>query len=483
MKEPGCRIESVKGLPIRLRHAVVGLVLGVLAGCATYQAAPLDPRQTADQFKARRLDDRQLRDQLARLLPQAGTSWPPQSWDRGELLAVALLQNPELAAARTRVEAALAREITAAQMVSPDLTLQSEYAARREMHPWLYGLSLDWLLRTPRQRNLEREIARADTTNMRSQVMDQTWAIRRALNAALSDWEGARRRLTLLDRLAEEQNRLLTLEKDRVRAGEDSPSETVTAEQASMEVEQQQAQLRATANVAQAAVAKALGLPPEDLDGMLFAWSDWGAPPPVSEAERGGAREQALLSRADLRVAIGEYAITEARLKLAVARQYPRLTVSPGYYWDHGIAKFPFDVGFTLPVNGNKGEIAAAQADRELAGKRLLALQADIYGEITAGERAESLARASADAAERRLETARRQLQQTDLGLRLGESDVLERVGAEILSIRAELEVLEMRGRLQAARNDLEDVLHAPLSGPEIALAKSSYGLSRGVGS
>jgi outer membrane protein TolC len=456
------------------RLALVGLMLGVLIGCATYEAAPLDPKRTADQFRARRLEDRQLREQLVRILPQAGASWPPQSWDRGELLAVALLQNPGLAVARAQVEAALAREITAAQPINPDLTLQSEYAAHQEMHPWLYGLSLAWLLRSPERRNLEVGIARSDTANMRGRLMDQTWTIRHALNTALSDWEGARRRLTLLDRLAVAQDRLLTLEKDRVRAGEDSPSETVTAEQARIDVEQQQAQLKATVNVAQAAAAKALGLPPDALDEMVFAWPEWGTPPPVSEQERSTAREQALLSRADLGVAIGEYTIAEAHLKLAVARQYPQLTLNPGYYWDHGIAKFPLDVGLTLPVNGNKGEIAEARTARDVAGKHLLALQADIYVAISAAERAEDLARAGAETAGRRLETARRQLQQSDLGVRLGETDVLERVGAEILSIRAELEVVEMQERLQAARNELEDVLHAPLSGPEMALAKAS---------
>jgi outer membrane protein, heavy metal efflux system len=465
------------------RLALVGLMLGVLISCATYEAAPLDPKRTADQFRARRLDDQQLQEQLVRIVPQAGDSWPPQSWDRGELLAVALLQNPELAVARAEVGSAQAREITAAQPVIPDLTLQSEYAAHQEMHPWLYGLSLEWLLRSPERRRLERGIARSDTANMRNRLMVQTWAIRHALNTALSDWEGARRRLALLDRLAVAQDRLLTLEKDRVRAGEDSPSETVTAEQARIDVEQQQAQLKATVNVAQAAAAKALGLPPDALDAMMFVWPEWGAPPPVSEREREAAREQALLSRADLGVAIGDYAIAEAHLKLAVARQYPQITLSPGYYWDHGIAKFPFDVGFTLPVNGNKGEIAEARAAREVAGKHLLALQATIYGEISAAERAENLARTGAETAERRLETARRQLQQSDLGVRLGETDVLERVGAEILSIRAELEVVEMQERLQGARNDLEDVLHTPLSGPEMALAKAADGLAPGVGS
>jgi outer membrane protein TolC len=219
------------------------------------------------------------------------------------------------------------------------------------------------------------------------------------------------------------------------------------------------------------------------LDTVQFVWPDWGVPPSISENESHEVRERALLSRADLQAAIGEYSIAEAQFKLAVKRQYPQLTLGPGYYWDHGINKFPLDVGLTVPLNGNKGEIAEARAARDVAGKRMLAVQAEIYGEIAAAERAERLARTSTDTAERRLENARHQAAQSELSLHLGESNAMERVGAEVLAIRAELEVLEMRAQLQTARNDLEDVLHAPMSGPEIALAKSPDSMAIGAGS
>jgi CRISPR system Cascade subunit CasA len=193
----------------------------------------------------------------------------------------------------------------------------------------------------------------------------------------------------------------------------------------------------------------------------------------VDEDRRRETREQALLTRADLGQAMATYAAAEAKLQESVARQYPQFVLSPGYYWDHGIAKFPFNVGFTLPFNRNKGEIAEARAGRELAGQRMLALQADIYGEIVAAERAEHIARASADAAEQQLAAARRQKQTADLGFRLGAADSEDQVGADILTMRAELEVLLMRGELQNSRNSLEDALHAPLTGPELALPKS----------
>jgi outer membrane protein, heavy metal efflux system len=454
----------------------------MLTACTHYQAAPIVPERSAEEFAARRLTEIPLRDELMRLMPETVTTWPPRVWDRAELLAVALTQNPQLAVARAQIKAAQARQITAAQAPNPDLTLQSEYA-RNDAHPWLYGIDLNWLLRSPQRRRLDREIAALDTGNARLRLMEEAWAVRSALAAALSDWESGRRRLILLQRLAAAQDRLLALEKDRVDAGEDAPSDLLPAEQARIQVERDEAELHLGVDAAQVAAAKALGLPPQALDDVRFEWSDWGEPPPVEDARQRETREKALLSRADLGQAIGDYSAAESRLQLSIARQYPQFTLSPGYYWDHGIAKFPFDVGFTLPFDGNRGEIAEARAGRELAGQRMLAVQSTIYSEIISAERAEHIARASTEAAERQLESARHQQQSTDLELRLGAADRPAQIAAEITTLRAQLELLQMRALLQNSRNTLEDALHAPLSGPELALAKSMSSMVSGAGS
>src|ERR1700722_3150985 len=429
------------------RRMALYFLMGTFAGCIEYHPAPLVPARGAEDFAARRLDAVQLRGELQRLMPQAST-WPPQEWDRAELLAVALTQNPQLAVARAQVAETRSREITAAQAPNPDLTLQSEYA-RHDAHPWLYGVELNWLLRTPERRRLDTEVARLETGNARLQLMDEAWSVRNALAGALSAWERGRRRASLLDRLASAQDRLIALEQRRVEAGEDPPGELLISRQARIQIEQHQAELREAVDAAQAAAAKALGLPPQALDGIAVAWPDWGAPPAMGEAAQGEARERALLSRADLGQAIGDYATAEAKLQLSVARQYPQFVLSPGYYWDHGIAKFPLDVGFTLPLNRNQGEIAEARAGREVAGQRMLALQSDIYGEIIAAERAERIARTSTDAAQRQLEAARRQKQTADLGVSLGAANVQDQVAADILAMRAELEVIERRAQLQ----------------------------------
>ena len=161
------------------RYRAVISLIGVFAGCVQYHPAPLALKGGADEFAARRLTEIPLRDEILRLMPQAAATWPPREWDRAELLVVALTQNPQLAVARAQVRATLSHEITAAQAPNPELILQSEYA-RHDRHSWLYGVSLNWLLRSPERRRLDSGIARLDTDNVRLQLMDQAWAVRSA---------------------------------------------------------------------------------------------------------------------------------------------------------------------------------------------------------------------------------------------------------------------------------------------------------------
>lgn len=445
--------------------------LATLTGCTQYHAAPLAPERSAEQLAARRLSDQQLGRAVRRLLPQVAASWPLAQWDRGELLAVALVSNPRLAIAQAQEQAAVARERTAGELPNPGLTLESEYRNEAQK-TWEYGLYFDWLLPSPGRRRLARQIARIQTDNTHLQLMEEAWAVRRGLTAALSDWESARRRGALLEQLAAAQDRLAALEQQRVRAGEDAPGELVSVEGARMQIRQQLSESRMLAAAAQSAAAQALGMPPAALDGLALSWPDWGSPPPVDTAQRRRLQELALLSRPDLAALIGDYAIAERQLRLAIARQYPDITLEPGYYWDHGVVKWPANLGLTLPINGNRSEIATARGARDVAGKRMLALQADIYSQIAAAERAEALAREATAAAESQLQSAQRQLAQSRLSLSLGASAALEEVSAEILVVQAQLAVLQMRTQLQAARNELEDAMHLPLSGPELALAQ-----------
>jgi len=463
-------VAVAPGGTVRLSIALATLALGA---CATYTPAPIEPATTAAAFAARRLDAPALRESVARVLPAAAEPWPPAAWDRAGLLAVALADNGSLAVARAEVEAALAAKITAGETPNPTLGLQTEYA-RHEPDQWLYGISFDFLLPHRAVRAIDLDMAELGAAGARADLMEKTWDVRRALVAALSDRESARRRLDATMRLAEAQDRLIELQRRRVDAGEDTPTDLNASQAARLDTEQQTASARADVVAADAALAAALGMPAAALDGIAIAWPDWGAPPALGSDAVASAREAALLSRADLAAAIDAYATAEKKLERAIARQYPQFELKPGYYWDHGIAKWPFEVDFALPVfNRNEGEIAEAKAAREVAGQKLLALQAGIYGEVDAALRADAVAAESLDTARRRGESLRPQLAHAEAALKLGAGDSIDRTNAEVLVLRAELEAVQAAAQRQAARNALEDALHAPLSGPELALAKA----------
>jgi hypothetical protein len=372
----------------RARSLLPALAALLLTACATYQPAPIDPAASAQHFAARRLDTQELRAQVAELLPQA-----PRNRGHRQRGTVPNCSPPRWRSTRNlRSRAPRSKPLSrhgdhCRPEPESELTLQSEYA-HQEPHPWLYGLSLDLLLRSSTRRQLDADLARLETSTARWQLMDGAWGVRRALITALSDWQAAMQRMTFLDRLAAGQDRLISLERQRVSAGEDTADELLIVSQARIGIEQQQAQARSETTAALAALAAAVGVTPSALDGLAFDWTDWGSPPPATPARLQELGEQALRARSDLAGAIDEYAAAETRLHQAVVRQYPQFQLSPGYYWDHGIAKFPFDVGFTLPLfNRSEGEIAEARAAREVAGQRMLAVQAEIIGAIAAAER------------------------------------------------------------------------------------------------
>jgi outer membrane protein TolC len=464
----------------RCAALIINLAI-MLCGCVAYRAAPLDPHASAERFAARRLEEPAVRNAIEYWLPQFTAAWPPPRWDRATLLAVALAQSPQLAVARAQTRFVESQELLADQPLNPDLKLQSEYA-RREAHPWLYGLSTSWIVRSGQVRSVQRQAARLATDGSRLQSMNQAWAVRQALADALSMRESARRRLALLDQLSSLQEQLIDGQRQRIAAGEDAPGEVLLLQQGRTEIQQQQAETRALAAAAEAAAAKALGLPVQALEGLQFDWPDWGDPPPVVEDRWNQVREQALLARADLDVAIQEYAATELRLRHAILRQYPQFEFSPGYYWDHGIAKLPFDVSFAVPFNRLRGEIATANADREVSAQRMLALQADIFGDIDAASHAESEARNSLDVARQQMQYALHAQRVIETRLRVGDADLQERLTAQVLIARAELQMLERRAQLQHSRNALEDALHSPLSGPELALARAWSASTAGAG-
>src|ERR1700676_918079 len=173
-------------------HGVLAALLAVLTACPSAPPGPPpEPSRTAAAFAARRLD----------ALPADGV---PEWFD------AALRLNPQLAEGRAHVFAVAAAERTAAEHPNPAMDLFGEYvdtAARSGA--WLYGVSLDFLLRRPGDRARARRNAAVQTAVAESDLAEAIWHVRASLRLALLDVASARDEAALLETLVGERQALL----------------------------------------------------------------------------------------------------------------------------------------------------------------------------------------------------------------------------------------------------------------------------------
>jgi len=87
-------------------------------------------------------------------------------------------------------------------------------------------------------------------------------------------------------------------------------------------------------------------------------------------------QEISLTKRLDLRKALSNYAIAEAKLKLEVADQYPDYTFSPAYLYEFGIQLWSLGIDSIIKsVDRNKALITKAEKFRELEASKVISLQ------------------------------------------------------------------------------------------------------------
>ena len=446
----------------------------VVAGCAQHAPRPLPPAQTLAAYEARQIDDAGLAERVVARFPQLGKEWPPKRWNRAQLLAVALEQNPQLAVARAERAVADATANTTGLREPIGLTAQLEYA-RRERSPWLYGLGLEIAIGGGERRRLDRALADQDTLAAQARLEGKAWQVRAGLMQAMSARIAALAASDLGARRVDLQRARVELAVQRIDAGEDAALQALPAREALREAEAEVDDARADAQHAIDALAAVLGLPRAEVSRIELDWNDWGMPPDVSEEEILRVREHALLSRSDLAEAIAQHDAGELALQREVVRQRPAFVLAPGYAWDHGIVKLPLGLGMTLPrLDGNRAAIDAALAARELAAARLMATQASVLAAIDGARVAEALASTQSRAAAQRVDAARRHALQQATALRLGAVDRGETIAADLVVLEAERDALRRRHQHETARLELEDSLHAPLSGPELTLPRNA---------
>ena len=428
--------------------AFAGAIL-ISAGCTPYVAAPVLLESYPEAIESRQLDEK----------PVGAT------WTGGDLLAAALTRNASVAQAAAKYRTAAAAIKTSRVAPSMTLTLTAEYA-KSEPKSWLYGLGSDIPLDIGGRRGERLNAADLAAVQALYDYGEAVWTVRTGLARARADRLSADVETALAERLEAVRHARADRLDRRVAAGEDDRSLALIARTDLAIAHRRVADARARRVQADAALAHALGVPIAAVVDLSLA--------PIEPPPQG-------LTRRDVLKAVVDYDVAESALRLEVAKQYPEIHVGPGYTYDHGVAKLPFNLGLVLPpMDLNRASIAQAEAKRAEAGRSLEAVQASALGAVDKAWAALGAARITqASTRERDLPVAQRLAEAAARAARAGEADRVDDLGAQATLIEAELAVLDARRAAATANVDLEDALRVPFDPAETTLLQDA---SRALG-
>ena len=467
------RAGGLQGCP---SPALISCGCLLLAGCAQFVPMPIEPGDNLRGLEGRTLSDPRLGQYAGTVLKGECPAWPPGAWDLRTLTLAALYFHPDMEAARARLALAEAGKITAGQRPNPTLSVGPSLNETMILpSPWLVTASLDVPIETAGKRGHRLAQARHLSEAAAHGVATAAWGVRSRLRAALLEAWAAEESGRLLEQQLAAQGEVVRLVEGRLAAGGAAPAdvsrERVTLERARMDA------LDARNRRAQATVrlAGALGVSPKALEGVALSFDAFtGTPREVPVAE---ARRRALLSRADIRASLSEYAATESALRLEIAKQYPDVRLGPGYEFDQGDHKWGLGLNIELPLlNRNRGPIAEAEARRRGAAAAFNGLQASVLGEIEGALAEQEAARQKVAAAEELVSQLARQERLARGSFKAGEVSREAVAAATVERTSAALAQFEARVRWAESQGRLESALQSPLDMPPPTRSPSSRG-------
>lgn len=449
-----------------VRGCLILACAGQLAACAHFRPQPLSAGASIAGFESRSLETPGLRAFLAAnhvAAPAGGAAWSLKA-----LTLTAFYYQPALAEARDKLLAAQAAEITAGERPNPSLSVTPSYDAGvpGAIHPWIVPLSFDWPIETAGKRGYRLAEAQHLAAAARWDLVGTVWRVRSRLRAAILELYAAHQSELLLQRDESTRERVFRLLEGQLEAGNVSSYEVAQArialDRATLARQAAAGQLRQ----ARIALAGALGVPLRVLDGARFSFAELQAVP--LELTRPQVRQRALLDRADVRAALERYAASQSALQLQIARQWPDISLGPGFAWNEQLAgDREWELGLSLPLpvrNHNQGPIAEAKALRELAAAHFLTVQTAAVTQIDSAVAGYDSARAQLITANSLLRNLQRQLSSVNAQVAAGEVQPLDQANARLAYEAGAEDRLDALVRTQRMLGQLEDAMESPLT-------------------
>ncbi len=482
-------IRSSLWLPV-----LVGLT-ATLGGCQSYHRRPLDLGTYAAAWAARDIDIEPIAEYARRL---AGADERPAAFDSSDGLtlaeakAIALHLNPTLRLARLQAQVPLVGAQEAGWWDDPQLEVEVLRIANRGQgkrwklepptieglstangievgrptlarlkgdrveRPWIIGAGLSLTIPLSGRLAIEKKRAWAEYDAAWRQILVQEWQVVGSLQARWLEWSAVQERIALTQHYLERLERVMSVAEKLAETGELKPSDArvFRIEHASREVGLRA--LEAQAAEQRLALLAVLGLVPEAPFALTPQLTARG--PDIPPEQR---RERLLEHSPRLLLAQAAYEVAEQQLHLEIRKQFPDVTIGPGYGFEEGQSRLGFGLGLPIPLwNRNRQAVAVAAATRDAARAR-----AEAEYEAAISELARAEARLAA--AEERRELVEqvvvplvdRQIEETQALIALGEVDVLLLRDALQDALQTRLQLVDTTLTVAQAASELRSML------------------------
>lgn len=450
-----------------------------VAGCEgflAYTPADIEEQAAPDEYLNRSSDDSSLAD-LVKASGYEG-KWPPDPWRLDTLTLTALYFNPELDVARAQALAAQAELAVAARRSPLGFQLLAEHHSRETEGdgPWSLGVAIELPIgtRTRREARVEKVALLADAAEI--EIASAAWRVRGAVRDAVIDIMTSSQRTHILRQRLSVQKQMEQLVQRRVDAGMLSSRELGMERIAVAGIEAALALEDTRYANARGDLARALGLPLETVRTLRVA--DDALTDAVNIPDAAQARYRALHNRLDIHTRLLEFGAADAEVRLAVAKQYPTISLSPGYLWDQGDNVWSLLTDLAMPAAAHAA-VRVAEAQREIAARRFTALQIDVIGEVDQAGDVLRVTQSRLNAADELARLSRSQFNRARRFFESGGGDRVELVAARIADAQAQQYLVEAQEAWRKSIARFEDATQYPVMSEFLTLPREQTSSGR----
>ncbi len=425
-----------------------------LTGCQFYQPSPLDASGHAGTWRKHGPADEKVRDFARRLEPTAPRSVtfnPGDGLTLAEGEVVALVYNPDLRVARLRAGVAQGTAAHAGRWDDPELSIDVLKVTQSVPNSWIVGAALSLTIPISGRLAVEKSKANAEHHSELARVAEEEWKTLRDLRRAWLSWSADRLRLEQTERIVSSLDSVVETTGKLAEAGE-----LPRTESALFKIEQESrkadiARLRGRVKEGEQEIRSLMGIAPSAPASLT---------PTLSAADGKGGGNLAETNPTLIRLQ-SNYEVAELTLLREIRKQFPDLELGPNFEDDQGQSKIGVIGAIPIPIfNSNKGGIAAARAEREVARA---AYETEL--ERTQGRLAATRARLEGNRSRRQsidsnvVPLVDRQIDDARHLLEIGEGGSLVLLESLVRAHQAKLDLIEARFDESATQNEIRHLL------------------------